>query len=203
MGAADGGLERQEWAAELPGSSGATADAPDFNPDRSQAIAEIFRNHNAALVRFLTVRTGSAEDAKEIVQESYAKMLALDRPGTISLLARYLWRIAVNLAIDRKRERALHERITRTALAPVEKQEFSAERTVEARERLAIVNRAIGELPPRCLQVYVLHVQNGLTFEEVGREMGISRRMAQKHAARALEYLQSALDAADETRRRR
>jgi RNA polymerase sigma factor (sigma-70 family) len=154
-------------------------------------------------VRFLTVRTGSVEDAKEIVQEAYAKMLALDRPGTISFLAGYLWRIAVNLAIDRRRQRALHERFRRSALLPVEKQEASAESRADARERLAIVERAIGNLPARCLEAFVLHVLRGLTFDEVGREMAISGRMAKKHVARALEYLQTCLDAANETRRAR
>ena len=59
---------------------------------------------------------------------------------------------------------------------------------------------AIGELPRRCLEAFVLHVLKGLTFDEVGREMGISDRMAKKHVARALEYLQTCLDAANETR---
>ena len=130
------------------------------------------------------------------MQEAFAKMLALDRPGTISFLASYVWRVAVNLAIDRGRQRALHERYTR-ALPHAETREFSAESTVEGRQRLAIVERAIRRLPARCLEAFVLHVQNGLTFDEVGREMGISERMAQKHLARALEYIQSCLDSAD------
>ncbi|HEX3843998.1 MAG TPA: RNA polymerase sigma factor [Steroidobacteraceae bacterium] len=168
-------------------------------PDRSEALAQISQNHYAALVRFLTVRTGSVEDAKEIVQEAFAKMLALDRPGTISFLAGSLWRTAVNLAIDRGRRRAVQERYTR-ALPRVETREFSAEATVEARERLEIVERAIGNLPARCLEAFILHVLNGLTFDEAARQMGISGRMAQKHVARALEYVQACLDAADETK---
>lgn len=171
------------------------------NLNRTEALAEVSRNHHAALVRFVSVRTGSVEDAEEIVQEAFAKMLALDRPGTISFLASYVWRVAVNLAIDRRRQRVLQERYTR-ALPQAETRVLSAESTVEARERLAIVERAIGDLPPRCLEAFVLHVLNGLTFDEVGREMKISGRMAQKHLARALEYLQSCLDAADGARSR-
>ncbi|MGH8200511.1 MAG: RNA polymerase sigma factor [Steroidobacteraceae bacterium] len=181
---------------EVAGDCAGTA-APQ--PERIEALAEISRNHYAALVRFLSVRTGSVADAEEIVQEAFAKMLALDRPGTISFLASYVWRVAVNLATDRTRQRVLHERYAR-ALPQVETRACSAESTVEARQRLAIVERAIGNLPPRCLEAFILHVMNGLTFDEVGREMRISGRMAQKHLARALEYLQSCLDSADATR---
>lgn len=197
VGAGDGEPKRQESTAELPGSG----DTPGaLNPDVAQALAEVFRNHNAALVRFVAVRIGSTEDAKEIVQEAYARVLALDRPGAISLLAGYLWRIAVNLVIDRRREQALRERSYRSVALLAESREFSAESTSEARERLAVVERAIGELPPRCLEAFVLHVMNGLNLEEVGREMRISGRVARKHLARALEHLQTCLDAAEGTR---
>lgn len=179
---------------EPPRASGATAEALSRSPDHSQALAEIFRHHKAALVRFLTVRTGSAEDAKEIVQEAFAKMLTLERPGTIGLLAGYLWRIAVNLAIDRKRQRARQQGFERAVLALTENRAPSAESTADARERLAIVEAAMGNLPARCLEAFILHVIKGLTFDEVGREMGISGRMAKKHMARALEYLQTCLD---------
>lgn len=200
MGGGDGGAKRQDSAAELAVSTGVESDAPSLGSDRSEALAEISRNHHAALVRSLTVRTGSVEDAKEIVQEAYAKMLALERPGTIGIVAGYLWRVAVNLAIDRKRHHVLHERFRRVAMPRAETQDFSAESVVEARERLAIVERAIGELPPRCLEAFVLHVLKDLTFDEVGRKMGISGRMAKKHVARALEYLQTCLDAGNGAR---
>lgn len=202
MRVGEGGPKPQEALPEMPGTS---VDMPNAasRSDHAQALAEISRNHHAALVRFLTVRTGSIEDAKEIVQEAYAKMLGLEHPGTIGMLAGYLWRVAVNLAVDRRRHHALHERFSIAAAPAVEKQEFSAESIVEARERLEIVERAIEELPPRCLEAFVLHVLQGTTFDEVGREMGISGRMAKKHVARALEYLQTCLDAADATRKPR
>lgn len=194
MAAADGDLRCQESVPEISGQSAAIAESPAEKPDHSQALAEVFRAHKAGLVRFLTVRTGSVEDAKEIVQEAFAKMLALDRPGTIGFLAGYLWRIAVNLAIDRRRQQAQHESFTRAAASSADQQEASAESTAAARQRLAIVERAIGNLPARCLEAFILHVIRGLTFDEVGCQMGISARMARKHVARALEYLQSCLD---------
>lgn len=194
MSGGDGGARRQESAPELTVPTDAESDAASKS-DRSETLADVSRSHHAALVRSLTVRTGSVEDAKEIVQEAYAKMLALDRPKTIGVVAGYLWRVAVNLAIDRKRQHVLHERFRRAVIPRTQTQELSTELVVEARERLAIVERAIGELPPRCLEAFVLHVLKGLTFDEVGREMAISGRMAKKHVARALEYLQTCLDA--------
>jgi RNA polymerase sigma factor (sigma-70 family) len=199
---AEGGPKQQEALTELLGSTGQDSRA-GARPDHGEALAELSRNHHAALVRFLTLRTGSVEDAKEIVQEAYAKMLALEHPGTVSILAGYLWRIAVNLAIDRKRHRAVHDRFRCAAEPGLETQVSSAESIVEAQEHLAIVEGAIEELPPRCLEAFILHVLQGKTFDAVGREMVISGRMAKKHVARALEHLQKCLDASHETGRRR
>lgn len=182
---------REDATGEVPApDAGCTA------LDRSRVLAEVARDHHSALVRSLTARTGSAEDAKEIVQEAFSKLLVLDRSGSIRHMVAYLWRIAVNLAIDRGRRQALHQRFL--GAPPIaESQEHSAEAIAEARERLTIVEHAIAELPARCLEAFVLHVENGMTFAEVGREMGISDRMAKKHLARALRYLRLCLDAAE------
>jgi RNA polymerase sigma-70 factor (ECF subfamily) len=179
------------------------ADAPAQKTEWSQALAEHSRIHDPTLVRFLTIRTGSAEDAKEVLQEAYARLLALHRPGTISLLGGYLWRTAVNLAMDRRRQQAVRNRFTGSVVSLAEKLDSSAEWTCEARERLAIVERAISELSPKCLEAFVLHVLNGLKHDEVGQKMGISPETARKYVARSLEYLQTCLDAADVTRSKR
>lgn len=171
--------------------------------DRSAAVAEIARSHHAALVRFLALRTGSAEDAKEIAQEAYAKVLALDRPGAVSFLVGYLWRIAANLAIDRSRQLAARARANDARLRSAEKTSASTERVVESRQRLAVVEKAISELPARCRQAFLLRIVDGQRYAQVGRIMGITDRMAKIHVARAMEYLQHCLDSAESPRKLR
>jgi RNA polymerase sigma factor (sigma-70 family) len=168
--------------------------------DRTMPLAEVARSHHRALVRFLALRTGSAEDAKEIVQEAYMRVLALDRPGTVSFLVGYLWRIAANLAIDRSRQRMTRARLDSVALQPTSESVPSTESVVELHQRLAIVEKAIGELPSRCRQAFLLRVLGGRRFAQVGREMGITERMAKNHVARAMEYLQRCVDSAEAPR---
>jgi RNA polymerase sigma factor (sigma-70 family) len=169
--------------------------------ERCTALAQIARHHHSVLVRLLALRTGCAEEAKEIVQEAYAKVLALDRPDTMSFKVGYLWRIAANLAIDRKRQRLARARLASVALQPTDRCSPSTEAIVESRERLAIVQKAVAQLPPRCRQAFLLRIVEGLRFAQVGREMGISERMAKVHVARAMEYLQDCLDSAEAVRK--
>lgn len=192
----DRGAERHVVLGDSDSQS-ADQDVRVADEGRPRMVADLAKNYHEALVRFLMLRVGSKEEAREIAQEAYARLLALDRPGSISFLAGYLWRTAANLAIDRKRQRAVRERFADSEARGEEKLAPSAERVAEGRQRLAIVERAIGELPPRCLEAFNLRVLGGMRFEDVGREMRISDRMAQIYVARALEYLQSCLDTAD------
>lgn len=194
---------RLESAPEALDPSASVMDPATRKPDRSHDLAEICRKHHSALVRFLSLRTGSAEDAKEIVQEAYAKILALERPDTLSVQVGYLWRIAANLAIDRKRQRAARARLANVWLQPTRSAGPSTELVVELNERLTIVQKAIAQLPPKCRQAFLLRIVEGHRFSQVGREMGITERMAKLHVARAMEFLQARLDSADGSRKLR
>src|ERR1700756_676267 len=70
-------------------------------------IDHLFREHNDALVRFLSARLGSYQDAREVAQEAYVRLLNLDRPGAANFLKALLYKTAANLAIDRLRHQRL------------------------------------------------------------------------------------------------
>lgn len=186
-----------EGAAASPGDSL----CPEERASRAQALAEVARQHHAPLLRFLTQRTGSVEEAKEIAQDAYVKVLAVDRQGSIASLGSYLWRSALNLMTDRGRRRVVRERFARVVRAEAEQLAPSAETVVDARQRLERIEQAVGQLPPRCRDAFVLRVVQGLPFDEVGREMGISGRMAKIYVARALATLQASLEGGEGSER--
>lgn len=161
---------------------------------RALALAEVARQHHAPLLRFLTQRTGSIEDAKEIAQDAYVKVLAVERQGSIASLGSYLWRSALNLMTDRGRRRLVRERFAQAVRAEAEQLAPSAEAVVDARQRLERIEVAVAQLPPRCRDAFVLRVVQGRPFDEVGREMGISGRMAKIYVARALASLHASVE---------
>lgn len=72
---------------------------------RAARIDQLFRQHNATLVSFLTARLRSEAEAHEVAQEAYVRMLQLEHPGVVSFQRAYLFKVAANLAIDRLRQR--------------------------------------------------------------------------------------------------
>ncbi|HKS75188.1 MAG TPA: sigma-70 family RNA polymerase sigma factor [Terriglobales bacterium] len=202
MSASENRLKQRQRKLKARASSDGVAQVAGGDT-RPEALAELARNHHTALVRYLMVRTGSMANAEDVAQEAYAKVLALDQPGTISFAVGYLWRVAGNLAIDRRRREEVGDRIKGDLQQEEEDFGPSSETVAEWDEQLAIVEQAIDELPPRCRAAFILRVLKGKSFREVGCDMNISTRMAEMHVARALEYLQSRLNAADEAGSRR
>ena len=82
-------------------------------------------------MRFLHARLRSRSAAVEVAQEAYVRLLSLDQLGAISYLRSLLFKTAANLAVDRLRRGAVHERATRQPLFTEIAEERTPERHVE------------------------------------------------------------------------
>ena len=161
---------------------------------RAAALSEFVRNRHEALLRFFTMRTGSREEAKDLVQCAYVKVLAVDRPERIRDLEGYVWRSALNLVTDWSRRRAVRDDYERYAVSDSADLAHSIETELETRERIECAARAHAALSPRCQEAFTLRILEDRPFKDVGRAMGISDRMAKIYVARARVSLQEAIE---------
>jgi DNA-directed RNA polymerase specialized sigma24 family protein len=53
---------------------------PDSEESRASVVERLFREHNEALFRFLRGRVGPHNQALEVAQEAYVRLLSLDQP---------------------------------------------------------------------------------------------------------------------------
>lgn len=160
-------------------------------------VERLFREHNAALLRFIAARIGCAHEAREIAQESYVQLLRLNGPGAISYLRAFLFKTAANLVTDRLRQRDRRRNVTSVGDMDFVAFELSPERQVASEQAVTMLRLAVEELPPRCRQVFLLHRVHELSTEEIAARLGIGERMARRYLARALEHLRARMDAAD------
>ena len=97
----------------------ADALAPEERRARAELVERLFREHNSALVRFLQARLRSPQEAHEVAQEAYVRLLSLDEPGAVSYLRAFLFKTAANLAVDRLRREDLHLRVLAQGTEPL------------------------------------------------------------------------------------
>jgi RNA polymerase sigma factor (sigma-70 family) len=147
------------------------------------------------------MRTGSLDEAKDILQETYARVLAVQRADAIQSLDHYVWRSALNIMSDCRRSSKNRERLVQALSARPEQFAPSTEAVAETREQLALVSEAVHELPLRYQEAFLLRIVRCLPFEAVGHEMRVSSRMAKIYVSRTLGHLRRRLDQPDPPRR--
>ena len=156
----------------------------------AERVAHLFREHNATLVRFLTTRLHSISEAKEVAQEAYVRVLQLDKPGASNLLRAYLFRVAVNLAIDRLRHRNVEDRVHISDPDLVEAAEdlCDPERHAVGQEELGVVADCMRELPDKCGKAFLMYRLEGETQEQIAKHLGVSDRMVNMYIRQAMLY---------------
>lgn len=60
---------------------------------------------------------------------------------------------------------------------------------LELKELAALMEKAIGSLPPRRREIFLLSRTEGLTYEEIAQRLGISRSTVREHIVEALVFL--------------
>ncbi len=166
---------------------------------RADAVSHLFREHNRVLVRYLTARLRSEQEAKEVAQEAYVRLLQLQNPGTASLLRAYLFKTATNLAIDRLRHRGIRDRAEGEAelfeeLTAAGTEMDDPANQLEARERADQLLGYLEELPTKCRRVFQLHRLEGVSQHEVAVRLGLSERMVRRYVTYAMVYCHLRLD---------
>ena len=166
------------------------------DPGRAERITRLFSEHNESLVRFLAARLNSVQEAKDVAQEAYVRLLSLDDSGAVSFLRAFLFKTAANLAVDRLRSRTRQRQAMSAGLCDELREASTPDHEAAQVEEAAIVRQLIAELPPKCRQVFLLHRVQGEDFPEIAKQMQLSERMVRHYVLRATLYCRAGLDAA-------
>lgn len=162
---------------------------------RAERVERLFREHNEALIRFLLARLGSAQDAREVAQEAYVRLLSLDEPEAVGYLRAFLFKTAANIAIDRRRRGVTHSQAMELPLFRELADARTPERQVAGAQAIERLQRLLAAMPPKCRQAFILNRFDGMDVTSISRELGLSERMVQKYIARALLFCRAAIDA--------
>jgi RNA polymerase sigma-70 factor (ECF subfamily) len=159
-------------------------------------LATLFHKYRASLYRYLTGLVSSPDDAAELVQESYARLLQHDNVAQLEAVSRtYLFQIATNLARDHFRRR-----MTRRAGAhfDVDDVEIADERggpehSMVWEQTIDSIKQGIKELSPMTRRVFLLSRFRDKTYPQIAVLLGISTRTVERKMCEAMEHLAARL----------
>lgn len=161
---------------------------PGEGTGETLSVQKTIARYHKSLLRFLRQRLRVKEDAADVAQETYIRMLQYEGSRAIQSPSSMLFRIAINVTNDLRR--AEHSRCV-SSQCSIDGMELSSDRPGPDRELAADQDlerlyRVIAELPPKCRQVFLLSRAQLMTYPQIAEHCGISVKMVEKHISRAL-----------------
>lgn len=155
--------------------------------DRAAAVAQL----RPALLKYFQRKCGTVQEAEDLAQEVILRVLIHSDLSTGDELKGYCFRAAANLWRDRGRRQLVRGTVCEwdDTASYSRDEENSPERVVAGREEIRRVVQAIGQLPERTREVFVLHRLEQLTYPQIAEGLGIAVSTVEKHMIRALAYL--------------
>ena len=163
------------------------------NPSNGVFIQQLYVTHRTELCRYLVHKNRlSHAEAEDITQSAFAKFSALDDPQGVENPRAFLYKMATNLAIDFQRRNQVQDRYLLFSAAD----EMSApgpEQVTDGKQRLGILSRALWGMPKKRRQLLLMSRFDGLSYAEIGRQVGLSESVVRKHINNALADCHKAL----------
>jgi RNA polymerase sigma-70 factor (ECF subfamily) len=160
---------------------------PGGMPRQRAEVFVVVAHYYAELVSFFARSLKDREAATDVVQESYARVLALQaREVAVRDLRALLFRTGKNIVIDDARRRQAEVHLLQTLAVVGADEAPSAERQVEGRQQLERLSRRLQAMPRKRREVFVLVRIYGFSHAEAATHMGVSEAAIEKHVVRAV-----------------
>ena len=157
------------------------------------SFEKMFLIYRVKIFNFSYKYLRSREDAEEVVQDTFVKIW--ENRATLNedlSFNSYLFTIAKNIIINKVRKKVAEPRVFDT-IVEHSAQDESTENEIIYRDITSVAERAIQNLPAQRQLVYNLSRKDGLTYEEIGTQLGISSRTVEAHLRKALESVREFL----------
>jgi RNA polymerase sigma-70 factor, ECF subfamily len=150
--------------------------------DTSEVARALFRDHGAALYRFAAVLVHQHQDAEDVVQETFLKLLAhLDAERDLANPRGWLFTVAAHAARDRQRRRRRW-----MPWRPVHDGRVPPPRLPDEDGRLTRARAALQRLPERDRLLLLLRAQ-GLSYRDIAAAAGLNPASVGRLLARAVD----------------
>lgn len=149
----------------------------------------VITHYYRELLNFCLRKVRDPHAAADLAQESYARVLTMERAGQAILEPRALLKkVALHLKIDMDRRVGIRRHDVLDELpeadAPALPTHMQPEEVYASSQAAEAYLHAIEQLPDRCRQAFSLYAFDDLSNKEIAQHMGISLSMVNQYIAR-------------------
>ena len=164
-----------------------------------QRLEKVYRNERSSLLGFIRSRTGSLEEAEDLLQDVFFQAIrAASVTEPIENIVGWLYTIARNKIIDRYRRKRntvslQQEREELTLEELLTDSGINIEKEVIRRAVMDALIEALEELPPEQRDAFVQQAIEGRTFREISASTGIPLNTLIARKRYAVQFLRKRL----------
>ena len=152
-------------------------------------VERLFAEYGSRLLDFFRRRVRRQQDAAELAQEVFLRILRVPDASAIRNPEAYLYTVASNLA----KEHGAQEHTLQAALDVDDPavQEQLAELPafagyIDRQVRVRRLREVLRQLPPKCQAAVVLYHWHDMSYAEIAQQLEISPHMVKKYLSQAL-----------------
>jgi RNA polymerase sigma-70 factor (ECF subfamily) len=154
------------------------------------SMSEIYERRHRALFRFFYRLTGRQAPAEDLTHEVFLRMIRYRHTyQSGELFDSWMYRIARNVFADHTRKHRLETPAGEGQMELVESGRPTALESVVKQQDLALLHRALRELPDEKRELIVLSRFQGLTYEQIGRIVGCETGTVKVRVFRAMKEM--------------
>jgi RNA polymerase sigma factor (sigma-70 family) len=156
------------------------------NNPSADAFSHLYSNHHGWLYSWLWRKLGSREDAAELAQDTFVRLLSTKPSEELTEPRAYLTTVAHGLVVNHWRKLTLERAYLAALEARPEILAPSPEERALVLETLYQIDAMLERLAPKARQAFLLAQLDGLTYVQIAAQLGVSDRMVKKYMAQAM-----------------
>jgi RNA polymerase sigma-70 factor (ECF subfamily) len=142
----------------------------------TEEFEQIFREHSAWVYRTAYAVTGNAEDAEDVLQTIFLRLIRHEVPPNLKQNTRaYLYRAAVNVSLSVVKSRRSRELTGDADDFAASVHTVRSEASNETRERLLRMLEGMSESDPQAVELLILRYVHNYSDADIAKMMGKSR----------------------------
>jgi RNA polymerase sigma-70 factor (family 1) len=163
----------------------------DMSAGGQNAFRSIYQHYHARINAYVLGLVKSPQLAEDLLQEIFIKVWeARDQLGAVQNFGAWLFSVARNHSINALKSASRSQSALGEILKHAPQPRFDDE--ILARDYARFIQRVLDSLPLRTRDIYHKCKEQGRTYEEVARELGVSGNAVKRHVINSIKALREA-----------
>lgn len=153
------------------------------------SFGSLYADHHGWLRSLLRKKLGCRHKAEDLAHDTFVKILSSETAPTVKDPRAFLTTVAHGLVVSHWRRQDLERSYLEALEAQPIRFAISPEEQALILEALVQVDALLAGLPVNASRAFLMAQLEGMTYREIGDELGVSERMVKKYMAQVMHQL--------------